>query len=366
MKKLLFVSTSLGGGGAERVLLYLVNYFSNKQKYKIILLLLKKDGNNYLNNVSDNVEVINLNVRKRLRFSIPVIYKSIKQINPDLCYVGLNGLNLLLSLVIPFFNSKIKFVARETNILTQVYRKHTFIYKLLYRYFYNNYHSVIAQSDDMQHDIVSNFGVHSNLVTKINNPVDIDYINCLMNKSLDVDLFKNDIFNFVAVGKLSYQKGYDILFKRISENRDLNIHVFILGTGAEKSDLKKMVNQYKINDKISFLGFVDNPHKYMKFADGLLLSSRYEGFPNVLLEANLCGIPVFVNNCKGGINEIVKDGVNGIITDIEDSSEFRRDIIRFMNFRFHKSKIMELSMLRYSKDIIMPKFAQLFSRILNN
>ena len=102
MKKILFVSTTLGNGGAERIISYLLNEFAKDQNKQIILLLLKKEGNTYLSYVSANVKVINLNIKNRIRYSIYSIIKQIISIRPNICYVGLDKLNIMLAFFIPF------------------------------------------------------------------------------------------------------------------------------------------------------------------------------------------------------------------------------------------------------------------------
>ena len=133
MKKILFVSTTLGNGGAERIISYLLNEFAKDQNKQIILLLLKKEGNTYLSYVSANVKVINLNIKNRIRYSIYSIIKQIISIRPNICYVGLDKLNIMLAFFIPFMKLwKIRFIVRETNVLSQQYNFHNPFIKLSY------------------------------------------------------------------------------------------------------------------------------------------------------------------------------------------------------------------------------------------
>ena len=155
MKKLLFISTTLGGGGAERIILYLVNEFAKDKNNSVTLLLLKKEGNTYLDSLSPQVKMINLNISGRIRYAIISIIRTIIFVKPTTCYIGLDKLNIMLSFFIPFLKIwKIQFIVRETNVLSQQYNYRNPLIKLSYKIFYNLYDKIIAQSKDMQDDLI--------------------------------------------------------------------------------------------------------------------------------------------------------------------------------------------------------------------
>lgn len=367
MDKILFISTNLGGGGAQRIISYLVNEFSVEKGYEVVLMLLRKDGNTYLNTITGNVKIINLNLKKRIRYSVFAIIKNILKIRPTICFVGLEGLNLLLSPFLFFMKLKgIKFVARESNVLSaKADTNKSWYIKLIYRLFYNKYNCVIAQSVDMKNDLVKNWYIKEDIITLINNPINVQNIK-LESLKEEIDKPFGDEFNFLAVGRLSYQKGYDILLQRMYEMwPNIPFHLYILGQGALEADIKSKIEEFNLEDKVTLLGYQMNPYKYMKDCDGLILSSRHEGFPNVLLEANALGIPIFTNKCLGGINEIVIEGVNGISCDFTDKKEFQDGLNLFMNSDFDSDKIVNLTRSRYNFDIIMREYKNVFRKVVN-
>jgi glycosyltransferase involved in cell wall biosynthesis len=151
--------------------------------------------------------------------------------------------------------------------------------------------------------------------------------------------------------------------QRLSENNDLKFKLIILGDGFLKEKLEHLSNDLKLNDKVQFLGYVNNPFPYIIVSDALILSSRFEGFPNVLLEANALGIPVFSNFCLGGINEIIIPNTNGIVSNFNNSSDFRLGLTKLMTASFNKEKIIQLTHERYSFDIIMPQYQHIFEQL---
>lgn len=365
MKKLLFVSTTLGNGGAERIISYLLNEFAKDQGKQIILLLLKKEGNTYLNNVSPNVKIINLNIKNRIRYSVCTIIKKIISIRPNICYIGLDKLNIMLAFFIPLMKLwNIRFIVRETNVLSQQYNFHNPFIKFSYKIFYNTYNNIIAQSVDMQNDLINVWGINKQKINLINNPININAViaKSLLKSTCEFQKEK-EIINFVAIGRLEHQKGYDILLQRMVElGEKLPFKLYILGEGSLQDEIANMIKQFKLENSVKLLGFQNNPYSILKSADGIILSSRHEGFPNVLLEANALGIPIFSNQCPGGINEIIIEGENGISCDFQSKASFQSGLNKFITTRFDSEKIKQMTKNRYDISVILPKYRSVFDQ----
>lgn len=361
MIKILFVSTTLGNGGAERVMTYLLNYLSMQDEFQIALLLLKDEHNDYLKNLVSDVSVYRLHLRKkRIKYQCLRIIKEIARLNPDICFTGLSGLNILLAPFIKWFTPNIKFIVRETLVLSARYKNNK-IMPIIYKLFYNNYNLIIAQSDDMYDDLIQKWGISPKKCIKINNPINPVYIEQEYDSTMEQISFHSNAQNkFVSIGRLTYQKGYDLLLERLSENRDIDFCLLIFGEGDLKSYLQKMIERLHLSNKVKLMGFSSHISTYIQLSDGVIMSSRFEGFPNTLLEANILGKPVLANNCPGGINEIVIPGQNGYITQISNASIFRKDFIKFINTKFNSLTIKELTTKRYASEVILKKYKQAF------
>lgn len=351
-KNIMFIIPSMVGGGSERVMLTILKYL-NRDKFNITLVLLKKEGS-YLDELPLDIKLIDLNINSA-RYAIFKITTLIKRERPDIVFSTLSHLNLLISIVRPLFSKKIKFIARESNTVSikNKYQKYPRLFNWLYKVFYNNFDLIICQSKYMKDDLVDNYHINPIKTVVINNPINVENV---LKKSKDEKiLFDTSKVNLIAVGSLSLQKGFDILLPVISKLDD-RFHLSILGEGKEKKELTNLVKELKIEEKVDFLGFQDNPYKYMNQADIYILSSRYEGFPNVVLEANLCGTPVVAFKCPGGTREIIEDGINGFLVECEDSRLLMDRIIEASSHTWSNKEIIQLMISKYTAEKIIKKY----------
>lgn len=357
MKKItiLFILPDLETGGAERIVTTIANHLPREQFEPKILLLRKEGG--FLDILKDDVEIIDIKT-PRIRNSLRPILREIRQRKPDIVFSGFGEVNAYLALFIKFF-PKTKFIARETNVVSQhVTRKEI---RFFYR-FYNNYDQIICQSDDMKKDLVENFKIKKEKLIKINNPVDFEFINEKLSISKKPESFKIDFKNIVAIGNLSARKGFDNLLKVFSHLKNQKILLHVLGDGRDHELLHHMKENLGLENVI-FHGQQNNPYQFLKFADLFILSSRYEGFPNVLLEAGACGTYSLANNCPGGITEIIQPQVNGEISDIENHQEFADQILKIINESHDEVAIKNSISSRFTSNLILNKYEEVFNNL---
>lgn len=355
MKTILFILPDLSQGGAERVITTIVNQLDRK-KFRPKLILFKKEGF-YLDYLKEDVEILELNV-SRIRYSVFKIIPLILRLKPEIVFIGWGEISAYISPFIPLFR-KTKFIARETNVVSNhVKRKEI---RFFYR-FYNHFHRIIAQSDDMRNDLIQKIGVQSDKVVKINNPVDFELIEAKLNSFSEKKLFSDDFKNVVAIGNLSHRKGFDLLLKVFVELKAQKIKLHIIGEGPDKAKLQALKEELGL-ENLEFLGAQKNPFPYLQQADLFVLSSRYEGFPNVLLEAGACGVFALANDCPGGIREIIQPGINGEIANINHHENFARKIIELTNREFNADSIKDSIKSRFDKGLIMENFNRVFEEL---
>lgn len=362
MKNILFLLQNLNGGGAERVAVNILNNLE-KQKYEKTLLLLENKGQFISNLKYLEKKVLYKDLLKNRNFNFLInFFKALLYIlknKQDVIFTQYHP-GKLLSFFIPILSKKRKYIYRETNLpqdLTKISKNNIRILdKFFYRYGIKKYTIIVVQSIDMKDKLLSLVPNIAEKIVLINNPLDCENIDKkLAEKKVNINN-SNKKLNLISVGRLNIQKGYDILIESLAQIKDIDYELKILGIGEEEENLKKLIIENKLIEKIKLVGFEENPYLYMKKADFFISSSRFEGFPNAVLEANYCGIPVIANNYKGGINEIIENGINGEIIDISDSEQLRSALIKKYNSLEIKKRIKE----KYDVDIIIKKYEEIF------
>lgn len=335
--KLAIIVPSLGGGGAERVVTNIVRNI-DFNKFDITLILIREEGQ-YINLIPPIIPVINL-YSSRVRYSIFKLIKCLNNLKPDVIFSTLGHLNLVLLAIRPFLRFNHKIIIREANTPSQSLKTLNgmkgAIFKHLYAKLYPKADVIVAQCKAMKNDIVNMFSISEHKIIYIYNPLDLEYIRKNM---VDKNPYDKDEINILAVGRLTYQKGFDILIDafKIVENNIPNIHLTILGDGELRQELEQKRNKLGLERKISFKGFKKNPYPYYYYADVYVLSSRWEGFPNALLEALACGCKVVAVDCKSGPREILGDNEFGLLVPPEDPDALAKGIIEAINSE-NKSK----------------------------
>lgn len=352
----------LGRDGTSRFITYLSNSLSKQGKIEVQLLFFRKVEKEFLDRISENVKVKSLRIENKLWMSFPKIIANIVKEKPNYCLFGFHQL-LWLSFLSPLMHVfGIKLFFRDT-IIPSLFHQGESLWKVrVSKKAYQLFDRIIVQSKDMRDDLVNNWGCSPLKMVLVNNPVDVAAVRNSMGQC-PMELKDKKMYTFIAAGRLTYQKGYDIIIERMAEMKPvLNFQLFILGSGELYETLNEMINEKGLDDKIKLLGYKTDVIPYIYYADALLLSSRYEGFPNVVLEANALGKPVFSNMCPGGINEIVIDGVNGFACDFENSSEFKESVKKFVSSIFDSDIIETKTKERYGIDVIMTKYTDLFTK----
>ena len=360
-KKICFIVPSLGGGGAERVAFHLLNNLSLDNFDLSVVIIYKKKGD-YLKDLRKEVKRIFLE-KDKIRYSIPSLYNVLKEEKSDIVINLSFELMMLMGVfIVPFFKNTY-FINRQINILSM--QKFNFLKKILLKVAYKNFDKIITLSRDMTEDLLKNIDISKEKIVEINNPADIDRIEKLSNENIEIEFDKNSK-NILCVGRLALQKGFDLIIQSMSFLTDKNIKLYILGDGEERENLLNLIEKFNLKERVFLLGRKSNPYVYMKNADLFILSSRYEGFPNVLIEASTCGLYSICNNCPGGVNEIILEDINGNIVDFNNKDLVAKIIEKNLILNKDKKKIKDSIKKRYSLDKIIKKYEKLLLNCWKN
>ncbi|MDD5197545.1 MAG: glycosyltransferase [Candidatus Gracilibacteria bacterium] len=190
------------------------------------------------------------------------------------------------------------------------------LYKSLIYILYRFADMVIPVSKEEKDNLIQNYGIKFKNIETIYNGIDTFFVKDKIQEELipgDVS-YKNH-FTFITIGRLLEQKNQQLLIRAFHTVH--NIHpstrLLILGEGPLKQDLIDLSASLGINENVIFVGNTNNPYKYLSNSDCFVLSSLFEGFPNVIIEAMACGLPVISTDCKTGPKEILKNEVKNFL-----------------------------------------------------
>jgi len=325
-RKILFVMTKLHSGGGERVMVDLMNHFVSRDH--IVYLAVMKKGGMYATEVSPKIIMVYFDTDRFVGMFWKLV-RLMKKEKPDVVFSSYVHLNPLIVAVNYFSRVKAKTVIRVGIPLSVVFKnfssfKDKYILAFLTRILYKRADTIIAVSKGIADDVASVTGVSRKNIKVIYSPKNIDNIRKRSEEYVP-KIFNERTGPFILhVGRLVPQKDVETLIKAFALFRQKNKgHLIIVGDGSDKEKLEKLILDRNISEYVSFEGSQNNPYVYMKNADVFVLSSRWEGLPNVLIEALICGVPVVATDCPYGSREILApetDYKKQLIDEIEKTS----------------------------------------------
>lgn len=296
---ILIVSLTPSTGGAEKYLQNLEGYYSNNIGCKVAFI-----DNNGINTTKFNKNNIVLRgSRNRFIGIIKFFIFWIKNINKfDRLYSTHISVNAIVGFMKIITLSNIVIVSREsTSVFLRFSGVRIFIYKLVYNCLYKKNNLVICQTELMKSQLMNSVSLSDDKILVLQNPFSF-------NKISHAKVILDGDINIVTAGRLIHEKGFDILIDSFSllYKKFKNVHLYILGEGIEREKLENQINDFNLKDNIHLKGFESNPLSFFSAADLCVVSSRKEGFPNVLLEMLSVNNNVIITPCCGDLEGIPK------------------------------------------------------------
>ena len=310
-----FLLPSLAGGGAERVFLTLLRHL-DRRRFSPELVLHDGQPADYAAGIPEDVPVTCLN-RHRAREAPLALLMHIRRTRPAAVFTTMGHMNLLLGALRPFVPRATKLVGRETNMMSAAIAagadgKVPGWLPPTYRLLLPGLDHIVCQCEPMREDLVKTFGYPEQKTTVIANPVDQLAVLAQARDEQTPFPTETGLLRLVAAGRLERVKGFDLLIAAIGQCADLPVVLDILGGGGEQEALQSQIRASGLDNRVFLRGFCANPYPWLAHADALVLSSRFEAFPNAVLEALALGTPVVAVPCPGGIGEIL-DGLPGCV-----------------------------------------------------
>ncbi len=326
----------LTGGGVERQNLIIAEELRGAGID--VTLVVHRFRGELINQVSSNMRVVDLKSSRTLA-DIPRLAKFLRAEKPDvlLSNVDLNNVAALLAKAISFSATKVvicqhnpisaSFLASETWMYGQIARCYRMLSPLISR--------AVAVSEGVAAELAKATGLPADSVVTINNPVVGPDFSDRCNQLVEHPWFQDKRGPvFVTAGRLVPQKDHDTMLRALAiHRRSMDSRLIILGVGPLTERLKQRVAESGLTDAVDFLGFQPNVLPYIRQADAFLLSSRCEGFGNVIVEALGCGTPVIATNCDYGPAEILDQSRYGLLVEPEHPAAMAAAMDQVMSLR---------------------------------
>ncbi len=308
---------SLANGGAERVVSILLNTL--KEKYEITLFLM---NDTVFYDIPQDIKIVYLEksnpkesgIKKLLK--LPFLAWKLKKYNKnDISISFMNRANYI-NILAKIFGMKSRVIISERAMPSFQHANgiQGKINRFLIKNLYSKADLIIANSRGNTCDLIENFNCRR--VETINNPIDLEKIKELSSQKVE---FRDNSFTFITIGRLDKGKNHKLMIDAI---HNIDAKLYIIGDGELKDELENHIKSLNLEKKVILLGKQINPYKFLKQADCFLFSSNYEGFPNVILEALACNLPIISTDCKSGPREILS--LNSDINLKLDKIEFSK------------------------------------------
>jgi glycosyltransferase involved in cell wall biosynthesis len=304
--RLLLLIPHLGGGGAEQVTALLACRL-NPQKYELHLALMTQTANASELDAAGLppwVTVHPLGARRVRSATIPLL-RLLRKLRPQLVLSSMFHLNFLVLILRLFLDFPVRILIRQNATASSALAALPRYNRLLYRLLYRRADCVLCQSAAMARDLRDSFSVPESRLSVLPNPIDIDALGSA--SPAPPEAWPDRGPHLFAVGRLSHEKGFDILLKSLSivRMRFPTADLLVAGAGSEEQSLKELRRTLSLDSAVRFIGHVAAPTVYFPAATLFVLSSRHEGLPNALLEAAAAGLPIVSTPASEGLVELV-------------------------------------------------------------
>lgn len=370
-KNILIFCASMKKGGAERVISLLLKELENEQNIKVHFMMMEEGIEYDLPKYITPIILSNSKksgVKKLLE--LPFVAMKLKK------YIKENNINIVMSflyrpnyinILAKIFGSSHKSIINIRST-TSRYKNEGLLGKInlfLINNLFDKADLIISNSKGVDEDLKSIMNITTNTKV-IYNPVDIKYINSKKDICEDVDFkfFSNKKY-IISVGRLiPLKRNFDLIeaFFELQKEDD-NLEVLFLGDGILQNDLINECVKLNIENKVHFLGNVRNPFYYLSRSNLFVLNSQIEGFPNVLVEAMTCGLPVISSDCKSGPREILETEKYGLLYPIGDVGTLIEKI-KFYLYQDVDKEVIKVKSLKRIEDFSVDKIMNQFKKVL--
>jgi glycosyltransferase involved in cell wall biosynthesis len=333
-KKLLVFIPSIEDGGVEKNLFIILNYLAIKIK-NVHLVTFDNSKKSYFNN---KIKIINpiFNfqfLKGRYPKYILCLLLLIKILIFDRNYLVLSfQANIYVLIISKLFNLK---VISRSNSSSAGWSQNP-IKHFIFSFFFKKADKIIVNSVDFKKEMDKKYQIKSVCIL---NPFIFNQIK--INSLVKIKkIYSKNVLKIISVGRLTLQKDFMTMLKAIKLVKKRRIQLIIIGKGVEKNNLLKFIKNNKLNNSVKLIGYKKNPFKYIKQSEIFLLTSIFEGSPNVLIEAQCLKKYIISTDCPTGPREILQNGKFGELVKMGDYKNIAKRLENFSYNAAVKKKVM--------------------------
>ncbi|WP_038071586.1 glycosyltransferase [Thioalkalivibrio sp. ALMg13-2] len=312
---------ALNGGGAQRVVVNLANALVDLTGRPIHVVLVRAEGE-FLADVRPEVCIRDLG-KKRTLAAIPALASYLRSERPAVLMARMNYVNIAASVAWMIAGRPCRLVLSEANVVQAPEGswsrrvRQEMVLKVM-RAIYPAADCVVANSEATAQSMSVNGVASEGSPIVIHNPVLGSEVGRREDSSSLFDGFRSHRVLICAIGRLAEQKGFDCLLKAFSKLHDQDAELVILGEGPLRGKLQEQARQLGVSERVHLPGFVGDPMHVLERSSLFVLSSRWEGFGNVLVEALASGVPVVSTDCPGAPRALLRDGALGHLVPVDE------------------------------------------------
>jgi glycosyltransferase involved in cell wall biosynthesis len=340
--KAAFVLPSLHGGGAERAAVKYLNALP-ADRYELTLYLFQRDGA-YLSEVGQHVRIVSGTAGGRLgRFIELRRFLATERFDVVVSFLS----HFVVYAAVRAARTGTRFVISQQTPVSAFLSDADYhwrrpadraLFTTAARAVYPRSDLVVAASNGVADDLVAHFGVPRQRITVVPNPVDVEDVERKAAEPLDAER-TGDAALIVTAGRLAEAKNLPLLVESLRLLRTRReFHAWILGQGELERDLRERLRAAALQDAVQLLGFQANPWKFMAAADVFVLTSHYEGFGNVLIEAMASGTPV-VATASFGTRDIVLHERTGLLVERHEAQAVADALERIISNQAYRARL---------------------------
>ena len=367
--KVAFFVPALTGGGAERVVTRILRHL-DRSKFQPLLVVMAKNGI-FLEDVPPDVKVRDCGKRivggrwRRIHLFTGIL----KEEKPDVLVSFLWFANAVAVLGRCLSGGSTRLVLSERSTILGS-REGFFLElcrRLAIRFLYPVADRIVVNSESLRSQLIGHFRFPESRVNMIHNPLDIHEI--LAQSIIDVPPVLPTVVQepvVIGMGRFSREKGFDLLVRAMAIVSS-PAKLVLLGEGREERNLRHLAESLGLSRRVEFPGFRKPPYGILRKATVFVLPSRYEGFPNGLVEAMALGVPCVATRCRTGPEEIIRDGENGLLIPVENPGSMAAAIDRLLRdakLRERMGRAARDSARRYDATGVVRQFEELISMVV--